>query len=156
MQEVTVYKRDYRGQPVTHYPGVVVAQGDTWVRLETTFGMDDVDIGLMVFRCGDLMVEWFYTDSYYNIFQVQDVDDGHVKGWYCNITRPAEITDSRVVADDLALDVHVSPSGIVTLLDEEEFDEIELSDAEREQARKAVDALRNRVARREPPFDIIP
>ena len=43
-----------------------------------------------------------------------------------------------MTGDDLALDVWVSPDGAVTVLDEDEFDALELSDGDREAARGAL------------------
>jgi len=152
MTAITVYKHDHRGRPVWHYTGTVVERGADWLRLHAYFGRELVDIGLVTFRKGDLMVEWFYADRYYNVFQIHDGDGGPIKGWYCNITRPAEITADTVTADDLALDVFVSPQGEITLLDEDEFDELQLDPAEQAAALAAVDEIRERVRQRQGPF----
>jgi protein associated with RNAse G/E len=98
-------------------------------------------VGDAVFKRGDRLVETFYSDRWYNVFAVYDRDDGALKGWYCNVTRPATITDTAVSSDDLALDVWVSPDGAVTVLDEEEFAALELSDADRAMALDAVQQL---------------
>lgn len=152
MTPITVYKRDHRGRPVWHYAGTVAERGPGWVRLNAYFGRDRVDIGLVVFCRGDLMVEWFYADRYYNVFQLHDGDGGPIKGWYCNITRPAEIRAAAVAADDLALDVFVSPLGQVTVLDEDEFAELALDAAEQAAALAAVDEIRALVRQRSGPF----
>nr|MDQ3003862.1 DUF402 domain-containing protein [Chloroflexota bacterium] len=62
-------------------------------------------------------------------FTIHDRDDGKVKGWYCNIGKPAEIKDNIVSYVDLALDLWVSVNGKQTVLDEDEFAELGL-DAE--------------------------
>jgi len=155
MSRFTVYKRDDKGTIKLSYTGDVLQRGDDWVCLEAFFGHDDVDIGVVIFRKGDRMLEWFYADRYYNIFQIEDVNDKRLKGWYCNITRPAEITADSVAADDLALDVFIAPDGTITVLDENEFAALDLSDDEQAQAMAAVAALKARVMRRDPPFDRI-
>ena len=155
MTTIIVYKNDHHSKPVWHYTGKVIACGATWVCLQAHFGRPDVDIGVMTFRQGDLMTEWFYTDRYYNVFRVEDVDDGRIKGWYCNITRPAIITEDRITADDLALDVFVSPSGEVTLLDEDELAALGLSDSELGNVWQAVVAIRAHVTKRAGPFDAV-
>jgi uncharacterized protein len=152
MTPITVYKRDHRGRPVWHYTGTVAERGPDWVRLHAYFGRELVDIGLVTFRRGDLMVEWFYADRYYNVFQLHDGDGGPIKGWYCNITRPADITADTVAADDLALDVFVSPRGEITVLDEDEFAALELDPAEQAAALAAVDEIRGHVRQRQGPF----
>lgn len=155
MASITVYKRDHHGQRVWSYEGEVVARGDGWVCLRAPFNRDDHDAGYVVFRHGDIFTEWFFADRGYNIFRLQDVDSGDLKGWYCNVTRPAHITDTEVEADDLALDVFVTPSGDILVLDEDEFAALDLSDEERAAALSAVAALRAEVSARRPPFDEI-
>ncbi|MCA9902374.1 MAG: DUF402 domain-containing protein, partial [Anaerolineae bacterium] len=54
----------------------------------------------------------------------------------------AVIGDGLVHADDLALDVFVSPRGAVHVLDEDEFAALDLTASERQAAFSAVAALR--------------
>ena len=154
-QTVTVIKADEHGQSVYEYKGEVIAFDGVEVCLKANFIRYDVDIGPIVFRRGDTMIEWFYTDRYYNIFQVEDVDDGRIKGWYCNITRPAQFEAATVRADDLALDVFVSPTGEITLLDEDEFAALDITPEERDRASQAVESLRHCVQQRDTPFHVI-
>lgn len=79
----------------------------------------------------------FYADRRYNAFEVHAAD-GRLKGWYCNITRPARIADTEVSAEDLALDLWVDPQRRVTVLDEEEFAALDLSPVERTAALAAL------------------
>ncbi|MBK7217511.1 MAG: DUF402 domain-containing protein [Candidatus Promineofilum sp.] len=136
-----VYKLDHHGREVWRYPGRVLARDAGSIRLEGFFNRDDTLVGPAVFKRGDRLVETFYSDRWYNVFAVYDRDDGALKGWYCNVTRPATITGDAVSSDDLALDVWVSPDGAVAVLDEDEFAALELSDDEREAARQALREL---------------
>ncbi len=149
----TIIKRDHLGAFVWQYEGEVVTQGAYFVCIQARFNRDKADIGVMVFRRGDVMTEWFYDDRWYNIFKVQDDTGERLKGYYCNITRPAEITDTTIAADDLALDVFVSPKGEITLLDEDDFAALPLSDDERQSALDAIEQIRALVSKRETPFD---
>ncbi|MFQ3567912.1 MAG: DUF402 domain-containing protein [Aggregatilineales bacterium] len=153
MNAITVVKNDHEGRFVWQYQGELVARGETWVCLSARFNRDYADIGPAAFRRGDRFVEWFYSDRWYNVFQVFSVDDGHLRGWYCNITRPAVIQASVVASDDLALDVFVAPDGTVHLLDEDEFAALELAAEERAQALDAVETIRAAVAVGSPPFE---
>ena len=152
---ITVIKNDHTGNEVWRYSGRVLERGDTWVKLEAFFNRPDVEAGYHTFRQGDRFVEVFYSDRWYNIFMLHDVDDDHLKGWYCNITRPAEIDNDTVRADDLALDVFVTPDGTITVLDEDEFAELSLDDTTRAHARRALDDLKRLVETRQPPFNSI-
>jgi protein associated with RNAse G/E len=71
-------------------------------------------------------VETFYSDRWYNIFEIYDRDDNKFKGWYCNICKPAIIEDDLVSYVDLALDLWVSENGTQTVLDEDELEALNL------------------------------
>jgi hypothetical protein len=152
-QPITVYKHDHTGRPVWSYTGEAVERGATWVKLRARFNRDDYDAGYVVFGRGDLFIEWFYSDRPYNIFKMYGARDGQLKGWYCNVTRPATLTDDEIHADDLALDVFVSPDGTITVLDEDEFAALDLSDDERRLALDAAETLKRLAGAGEPPFD---
>lgn len=150
---ITVIKNDHTGQEVWRYSGTVLARGEGWVQLEASFNRPDVQTAYHTFRQGDRFVEWFYSDRWYSIFEMHDVDDDRLVGWYCNISRPAMIAGDTVQADDLALDLFVAPDGTLTVLDEDEFAGLPLTDADRTQARRALEDLKRLVSSRQPPFD---
>jgi predicted RNA-binding protein associated with RNAse of E/G family len=150
---ITVYKRDHNGRVVWQYAGEVVARGADWVCLCAVFDRDEADLGFVIFRRGDRFTEWFYADRWYNVFRVDDARSGQLKGWYCNITRPARITPDSVEADDLALDVFVMPDRSLHLLDQDEFDALDLPPDERLAALRAVETIRAAAAARIAPFD---
>ncbi|MBI5671570.1 MAG: DUF402 domain-containing protein [Chloroflexi bacterium] len=152
MTRITVHKHNHVGEHLLAYEGDVIERGATWVCLRAVFQRPEVNVGFVVFRPGDVFIEWFYTDRWYNVFEVHDGDSPQVKGWYCNITRPAVITADAVRADDLELDVFVMPNGTMLLLDEKEFSAMNPSVDERIAALRAVDMIRRAVAEREPPF----
>lgn len=150
---ISVYKHDHTGKPVWSYTGEVVERGATWVKLQARFNRDDYDAGYHVFGRGDLFIEWFYSDRPYNIFKMYGARDDLFKGWYCNVTRPAVLTADEVHADDLALDMFVSPAGAITVLDEDEFAALDLSDDERTMALDALETLKRLAASGEAPFN---
>jgi len=141
-ENIEVYKLDHLGREVWRYPARVLARDGRSVRLEAFFNRDDMELGYATFKRGDRFIETFYSDRWYNIFAVYDRDDGALKGWYCNICRPATITDEAVGCDDLALDVWVLPDGAATVLDEDEFAALPLVDGERAAAQVALRELR--------------
>ncbi|MDX2161829.1 MAG: DUF402 domain-containing protein [bacterium] len=155
---VIVQKLDERGAFVWQYEGVIIAHDETSVCLEAQMGRD-VPTDYVHFRKGDRMTEYFYTDRWYNIFRIEDVDDGRLKGWYCNITRPARFdlaaVPALIRAEDVALDVFVSPHGTVRVLDEDEFAALNLPTAEQAAAWDAVATIQALVKARTPPFDEI-
>ena len=154
VSEFTVIKLDTQGNEVLCYPAQVLERGPTWVCLRAVFMFPDVDLGVSVFQTGDVFMEWFYSDRWYNVFRVEAAADGHLKGWYCNITRPAVISTDHVTAEDLALDVFVTVTGKTLILDEDEFAALKLSPGEQAAAWRAVESIRSSVDRREFPFEI--
>lgn len=149
-----IYKLDEHGREVLHYDAELVQRGTHDVCVRAVFAFE-VDLGVVQFARGDIFTEWFYTDRWYNVFRVESGADGTLKGWYCNITRPAHITAEAVRADDLALDVFVDVRGTLHLLDEHEFAALTLSDEERRAAWDAVAQIRARVAQQLAPFEEI-
>lgn len=136
-----VYKLNEQGQTVWQYPTEVLERGPNFVRLEAFFNRDDMDLGFATFKRGDRFVEYFYSDRWYNIFAVYGRDDRALKGWYCNVCRPAVIGETAVTCEDLALDLWVTPTGQTTILDEDEFAALTLSRSDRRNARAASQHL---------------
>jgi protein associated with RNAse G/E len=103
------------------YDGALLRRDDTCILLQARWTRPRTDLGYVVFEPGDTLYEYFYTDRWYNIYQLNAVD-GTLKGWYCNITRPAIFGDDTIESEDLELDMFVSPDRTTILvLDEEEY-----------------------------------
>lgn len=152
---ITVRKILPDGSESMRYRGRVLERTARGVTIEAFFSRPDVPLPYVTFRTGDRLIERFYTDRWYNIFELYDVGGGHLKGWYCNIARPALIEADHVLWFDLALDVWISSAGDVLVLDEDEFAALELDDATRRAALAAVDDLKARFERGEPPFALL-
>jgi protein associated with RNAse G/E len=110
----------------------------------------------MRFEAGDIFIETYYADRWYNIFQIHG-PDGRLKGWYCNITRPAVIGADTLDSEDLELDLVVAPDrAVVRLDDEDEYAARNLAGDDPEAhtaALAAVDELRALIAAGAGPFD---
>lgn len=139
----TVYKLDHTGREVWRYLARLLERGPRHVRLEAFFDRDDMELGYTVFKRGDRFIETFYEDRWYNVFAIYDRDDGALKGWYCNVCRPAKISESAVHCDDLALDVWITPAGKARVLDEDEFAGLNIPDDDCVQARNGLASLLN-------------
>jgi len=152
MEQVTVRKLDHTGRQVIAYRGEVLRREDDAVVLRTTWDRPPLDLGFVVFETGSRWTEYFYAGQWYNIFEIC-ASDGRLQGWYCNITRPARISDDEVAAEDLALDLWVAADGEMLVLDEDEFAALTLSSEEREAAQDALAKLKAMVLQKVPPFD---
>ena len=140
------------GREVISYPGDVLERNSDAIVLCTIWDREPIDLDFVVLEPDDRWTETFYSDRWYNVFEIR-ASDGRLKGWYCNVTRPAKITRDEVAAEDLALDLWVEPDGSMQVLDEGEFAELDLLPGEREAAQEALGQLRAMVAREAPPFD---
>lgn len=134
------------------YEGDELRRDDTSIVLEALFTRDDMPFQNVTFKKGDRFVEYYYSDRWYNIFAIYDRDDGQVKGWYCNIGKPAVIEDGVVSYVDLALDLWVSADGRQTVLDEDEFDALALTDDLRRNALIGLDELKQVFLNDKPPL----
>jgi len=152
--EVKVRKLDATGTEVFHYWGKVLHQSESSVVLEAVFDMEEREFHGLVFRNGDRFVETHYRDRWYNVLAVYDVDSGELKGWYCNITRPAHIQDASISAEDLALDLVVLPDRSRFVLDQEEFAALDLGSADRASARAALRELQQYADALDGPFSV--
>ncbi|MGD8998132.1 MAG: DUF402 domain-containing protein [Anaerolineae bacterium] len=152
MDQVTVRKLNHSGCEEISYPGDVLQRSSDAIVLRTTWDREPMDLGFVVLEPDDRWTETFYSDRWYNIFEIR-ASDGRLKGWYCNVTRPARITEDDVAAEDLALDLWAEPDGTMQVLDEGEFALLDLLPEERESAQEALAHLKVMVARKTPPFD---
>jgi protein associated with RNAse G/E len=155
-EEITIHKMDHKGEELLAYIGNLLERTPTSITIEARFRREDVDVGGLQIQRGDHFVERFYDDRWYNIFSVYDDGTDLLKGWYCNITRPARIEPAHVYADDLALDVIVFPDGRWLVMDEEEFADLDLNLSERRSALQAVTEIQAMVIRRQGVFSAIP
>lgn len=139
MSRIKVLKKNPADEVVWQYEGVILRREENAVTLEALFNRDDMPFMDITLKRNDRFVETFYSDRWYNIFEIYDRDDGKFKGWYCNIGKPAVIADGFVSYVDLALDLWVSADGKQTILDENELEVLGVDD---ELKQKAFDALK--------------
>jgi predicted RNA-binding protein associated with RNAse of E/G family len=138
LNSITIHKLDHNGTEVWNYPGEVIQRDREKVVVKARFTKDDFVFNGMLLKKDDLFLEAYYRLKWYNIYEIYDRDDGLLKGWYCNITRPPVINRWKITYQDLALDLLVHFHGESILLDEDEFKEIGLTTIEVENAWNAV------------------
>ncbi len=108
-RQVITYQAEVLSRSATHM--LVLAE---WTR-------PLLDLGYVTFAPGDRFYEHFYSDRWYNVYEMRR-SDGALKGWYCNVTRPTMFHDGLIESEDLELDVFVSPDRrTFLLLDEDEY-----------------------------------
>ena len=103
---------------------------------------DGLVLGEVRLSYGDRFFERYYSNRWYNTFEIHDRDSNQIKCWYCNVSYPAELGEETILFRDLALDLLVYPDGRQHVLDEDEFALLELPDSDRTRARAALDECR--------------
>lgn len=149
--KIKVQKKNPAGEVLIEYEGEELKRDENSITLEALFTRDDMPFMDVVFKKGDRFVEYYYSDRWYNIFAVYDRDDGQIKGWYCNVGMPAMIEDGVVSYVDLALDLWISADGRQTVLDEDEFEELNLDAGLRADALNGLEELKALFKNNRPP-----
>jgi len=144
-QPITVIKRNLAGEETLRYTGLILRREPGALILEARFNRPDTPLQGILLKENDRFVETYFTDRWYNIYEIHDRDDDRIKGWYCNIGRPAILeVDNRLSYVDLALDLWVTPDRQQVVLDEDEFAALDLDPDTRSRARQALEELRLR------------
>ncbi|GAB2787499.1 DUF402 domain-containing protein [Streptomyces chlorus] len=130
------------GRTKISYPAELLADDGTRVTVRAPWAGDGVrDFGFVRFEPGDVFTEHYWRDRWYAVKEVRTAT-GTLKGHYCDVTRPAELSADRLVVEDLDLDLWVSADGTdVRRLDEDEFAASGLAATDPGAAAAAVAAL---------------
>ena len=138
------------------YHGAMIAEEQGHVIVHARWDRPTLDLGYITFETGDHFYEHYYTDRWFNIFEIRS-DAGVLKGWYCNVTRPARIEDATITSEDLELDLFVSADRLQLLtLDVDEFEARDFEHSDREAYTAALAALaelKHMAQAGMPPFD---
>jgi hypothetical protein len=149
MKSMVVIKRNPRGEEVWRYGAELLSWEENTIRLEAAFNRPDTPLADIVIKKGDRFVETYYTDRWYNVYEIRDRGDGALKGWYCNVAKPAFVEGEGVLSFvDLALDLWVTPGGAQTVLDEDEFAALDLDMETKSRARAALEELKAEFSRK--------
>ncbi|MDO9546359.1 MAG: DUF402 domain-containing protein [Pelolinea sp.] len=138
-----IIKNDHSGKKVWEYDGEIIEQSESALLLKAVFNRSNVLFDGVLFREGDCFLELYPFNKWFNIYEIHDKDNDLVKGWYCNVTRPAQFSVDQISYDDLALDLLVYPDREMLLLDQDEFSELSLSSTEVINAKNGLHQLQN-------------
>ncbi|MGK5632796.1 DUF402 domain-containing protein, partial [Streptomyces sp. URMC 123] len=129
-------------RPEVRYPAAVVRDDGNHVVVRAPWaGPPSRDFGFVRFETGDVFTEHYWRDRWYSVKEVRAAS-GALKGWYCDVTRPARVVPGTLVVEDLDLDLWLSADGRDVLrLDEDEFAESGLAERDPDAARRARQAL---------------
>ncbi|KOV70121.1 DUF402 domain-containing protein [Streptomyces sp. MMG1121] len=130
------------GRTKIRYPARLLHDDGTRVAVRAAWAGAGVrDFGFVRFEPGDVFTEYYWRNRWYAVKEVR-AGDGTLKGWYCDVTRPAVRTGAELVVEDLDLDLWRSADGTdVRRLDEDEFAASGLTETDPVAASAAVAAL---------------
>jgi predicted RNA-binding protein associated with RNAse of E/G family len=148
---IKVQKKNPAGEVTYEYEGELLSRDETSIKLEALFDRADMPLVDVVIKAGDRFVEYYFTNRWYNIFAVHDHATDKIKGWYCNVGKPAVIEEGVVSYVDLALDLWVSTDGRQTVLDDDEFEALDLNEELRTGALKGLEELKQLFLNGKPP-----
>ena len=155
MPSITVHLlKPGKGTTIT-YQGELLLQTPREIKILAIWDRPTLDLGYIQFETGDNFYEYYYTERWYNVFEIRSAA-GRLKGWYCNVTRPATFDGSTITSEDLELDLFVSPDR--TSFERLDLDEFEARDFARSEpatnaaALAALDELEALARAGAPPF----
>lgn len=151
MPVMKILKKNLADEVTWQYDSEVLHRDENSITVEAFFNRDDMPFQEIILKRNDRFVETFYIDKWYNIFEIYDRDDGKLKGWYCNITKPAVIEDDTISYVDLALDLWVSPDGTRKVLDEDELEELRLDEVMKQKVFSGLRELEQHFESKNPP-----
>ena len=152
MPVMKILKKNLADEVTWQYEGEVLRRDENSITVEAFFNRDDMPFQEIILKRNDRFVETFYTDKWYNIFEIYDRDDGKLKGWYCNITKPAVIEADSVSYVDLALDLWISADGSRKVLDEDELEELGLDEETKQKVFAGLRELEQHFESKNPPL----
>lgn len=136
-----VVKLNLQREETWRYTGRLLKQDQEGLLVEAFFNRADLPFHGITLKENDRFIERYFSHRWYNIFELHDRDDNRLKGWYCNVTLPAEFSPGKIAYVDLALDLLVYPDKDFMILDEDEFAELRLYPAVRRHARRSLEEL---------------
>jgi len=122
MPSITVHLlKPSKGTTIT-YHGDLLRADAAEILILARWERPALSLGYVTFETGDRFYEYYYTDRWFNVFRIHS-SAGQLKGWYCNVTRPAQIDGDTISSEDLELDLFVAPDRSTCLrLDLDEFE----------------------------------
>jgi len=141
---IRIRKKNEKDQVTWEYSGEITKSGPNFVTLEAFFNRPDMPFQDILLKRGDLFIETFFSDRWFNIFEIYDRDDHTLKGWYCNVASPFTWDAPDILSYmDLYLDLWVSAEGVHSVLDVQEFENADLEDKVRKKALHALEELQS-------------
>ena len=104
---LTVHKCDHKGNDVFAYPATILQHDEQKMVIRASFtSHKDYNIAGLELKNGDKCIEVFYFHRWFNIFEVYAGKSEQIRGWYCNITKPAIYQENHLYYSDFSIRCH--------------------------------------------------
>lgn len=121
IEEVIVRVLKYDGALHRSWRAHLMRREESLLILDAAFEDEVQHSQLGLIRRGTVSIEYYWLDSWYNVFRFLEPDGG-VRNFYCNVNMPPEF-DGRVLSYvDLDMDIVVAPDLSYEILDMDEFE----------------------------------
>ena len=114
------------------WSGKLLSETPVSRRVNAWFNGNPGYVGKVLLEPGDRFVETYFTDRWYNFFQIYAGQSDVMKCYYFNLSRPAVFYEDRIEWEDLSLDLVVFPDGQKELLDQDEFARLNIDEKSRQ------------------------
>ncbi len=95
------------GRTKIRYPARLLSDDGTRITVRAPWAAPGArDFGFVRFEPGDVFTEHYWRNRWYAVKEVYAAD-GTLKGWYCDVTRPAARDGDALMVEDLDLDLVV-------------------------------------------------
>ncbi|HPL80981.1 MAG TPA: DUF402 domain-containing protein [Anaerolineaceae bacterium] len=127
-----IIKHHAGSEKIYSWSGQVLSETLNMRRLNAWFNGNPGYVGKVLLEPGDRFVETYFTDRWYNFFQIYAGQSDVLKCYYFNLSRPAVFYEDRIEWEDLALDLIVYPDGQKELIDQDEFARLNIDEKTRQ------------------------
>jgi hypothetical protein len=127
-----IIKHHAGSEKIYSWSGQVLSETLNMRRLNAWFNGNPGYVGKVLLEPGDRFVETYFTDRWYNFFQIYAGQSDVMKCFYFNLSRPAVFYEDRIEWEDLALDLIVYPDGQKELIDQDEFARLNIDEKTRQ------------------------
>src|SRR5713101_2052419 len=153
--ELTVRVLKYDGAEHRRWSAKLARQEGSLIVLDAAFEFEVQHHLLGYIQRGTRTIEYYWLDSWYNVFRFLK-GDGSTRLFYCNVNTPPKFENEVLTYIDLDIDILVQPDFSYQVLDLEEFAEnaarYGYSEEIKSQARLSIDQLISMIETRQFPF----
>ena len=146
----------YDGAVHRTWKAELIKQTDSLLTLVGQFENEVSHQSLGVIRRNTLSYEFYWLDSYFNIFRFHE-PEGELRNFYCNVNMPPKFENGVLSYIDLDIDILVWKDFSYEILDLEEFEENARTYGYpgnlREKVRASIKELETMIEKRIFPFD---